>query len=169
MCQRTRVQTPAVNPFSSIGRVLDCCARGPGFKPLQRQKCLCYNCIPMNKIPIYIVYSTRTPFQPENDGIIVFRIYYIQPKHCLNASHDFIPKHFTEVRTRIYKPETMLILTCILYSPEYGICMYFCFLGEQCSPLASCFYSISLIPTRTFGTGICTAISPHGKNMQQEP
>ena len=28
---------------SSIGRVLDCRARGPGFKPQQRQKkCLCY-------------------------------------------------------------------------------------------------------------------------------
>ena len=32
----------STSPRSSIGRVQDCRARGPGFKPQQRKKCLCY-------------------------------------------------------------------------------------------------------------------------------
>lgn len=118
---------------------------------------------------IYIQYAPHPLFSRKVNWKLYFGYIICSQKIAWTVLMILYRNMFTEVRTRIYKPETMLILTCILYSPEYGICMYLCFLGEQCSPLASCFYSISLIPTRTFGTGICTAISPHGKNMQQEP
>ena len=44
-----------------------------------------------NTLHIYLQYAL--PFQPENRLKNVVRIYFAQPKNCLNSSHDFILIH----------------------------------------------------------------------------